>query len=186
MSVQLPRRAALLFACATLAGCLVNSVQSVPRSHAARPAADRAIVVIGVGLEVPSPYRAFAFSLDQYSLKEQKITGNCFHYNRINLQRPADVAAVRYFAFDVPAGTYVYSGFDANVGALRHPALGNGFIAPGGHAVYFGDYVLVADAVEVRRDFAAARASITLPRNMSLELATPIDTPPPGTFLCAP
>jgi hypothetical protein len=126
--------------------------------------------------------------LDEYSLKNKDLTGNCFLYNRIEVTRPSTPAPVSYLVFEVPASAYVYRGRNANA---RLPASPNasGFIAPAGKTVYFGDYVLVGtQSVELRRNLEAARDATRrlLPRGTVLEAAEAI-TPPRGHgFLCTP
>lgn len=95
--------------------------------------------------------------LDEYSLKENDLTGNCFIYNRIEVTRPSTPAPAGYFVFEVPASAYVYSGRNSNA---RLPASPNasGFIAPAGKTVYFADYVFVGnESGEQRRNLEAAR-----------------------------
>lgn len=178
----------LLFACVSISGCLLNAVHPIKRALPEKPDANHAIVVIGVGLDVPWPYKEFSPVFDEYSLKKQDLTGNCFLYNRIELTRPSTPAPVSYFVFEVPASAYVYSGRNVNA---RLPASPNasGFIAPAGKTIYFGDYVLVSpQSVELRRNLEAARNATEglLARGSVLEAAEPI-TPPHGHgFLCTP
>jgi hypothetical protein len=178
----------LLIAVASVPGCLLNAVQPIKRPVSQKPDSTHAIVVIGVGLDVPWPHPEFPLVFDEYSLKKQALTGNCFLYNRIELTQPPTPAPVRYLVFEVPASAYVYSGRNANA---RLPASPNasGFIAPAGKTVYFGDYVLVGtQSVELRRNLQAARDATQrlLQHGAVLEPAEAI-TPPHGHgFLCTP
>ena len=179
---------ALLIVCLSISGCLLNTVRPIKYSLPEKPDSSHSIVVIGVGLDVQWPYKEFSPVLDEYSLKRQDLTGNCFFYNRIEVTRPSAPAPVTYFVFEVPASAYVYGGGNINAQLPASPNA-SGFIAPPGKTVYFGDYVLVgAQSVELRRNLEAARDAtrLLLPRGSVLEAAVPI-TPPRGhMFLCTP
>jgi hypothetical protein len=177
-----------LIACISLSGCLLNAVHPIKHDRPHNPDSNHSIVVIGVGLDVPWPYKEFSAVLDEYSLKKKDLTGNCFRYNRIEATRPSTAAPVSYFVFEVPASAYVYGGGNINA---RLPASPNasGFIAPAGKTVYFADYVFVGnESVEQRRNLEAAREATKrlLPYGATLEPAEAI-TPPHGhMFLCTP
>ncbi len=179
---------ALFFACALITGCLLNSVHSITTAPRTKPDSAHAIVVIGVGLDVAWPYTEFALTLDEYSVEKQNITGNCFHYNRIDVTRPSTPANVTYLAYEVPANAYVYSGRNANA-ALAPSSMGHAFIASPGATVYFGDYVFAGNqTVEFRRDINAARsgARSLLPRDTVLEPAEPTTAAHAPALLCNP
>jgi hypothetical protein len=188
MSCRSLKLFSLLISGLSIAGCLLNSVSSIKHPMSRGPDPGHAFVVVGVGLDVPWPYATFQLALDEYSLEKQDFTGNCFHYNHIELTRPSTAASVSYFVFEVPASAYVYSWTNANA---RLPPAPNasGFIAPAGKTVYFGDYVLVGThSVELRRNLEAARdaGKRLLPRGAVMEPAEAI-TPPRGhAFLCTP
>lgn len=175
----------IVVATVSASGCLVNSVHRI--NHPSAIESGDAIVVVGVGFDTPHPLSGISFSLDEYSMKNGKSTGNCFHYNHIEVQlpRPTNQSSVRYFAYRVPAGVYVWSAFNET------PAPGTpAFIASGDKAVYFGDYVDVGDhALNQRSNLAAAQLAMqsVLPKNLRLVNA---DSPPVaihGTpFLCTP
>lgn len=177
-----------LIACLSISGCLLNAVRPIKHNRPEEPDSDHAIVVIGVGLDAPWPYKKFSAVLDEYSLKKKDLTGNCLLYNRIEATVASTPAAVSYLVFEVPAGAYVYGGGNINA---RLPASPNasGFMAPAGKVVYFSDYVFVGnDSVEQRRTLEAAREATKrlLPRGALLEAAEAI-TPPRGhMFLCTP
>jgi hypothetical protein len=177
----------LLIVCAVISGCLMNSVHSITRAPRTKPDAAHAIVVIGMGLDVTWPYTEFQLTFPEYSVEKQSITGNCFHYNRIEATRPSIPAKVTYLAFEVPANVYVY--FDNSNAPLTPSPIGHAFIAPPGGTVYFGDYVLVGQkTVEFRQDINAARAGARelLPRATVLELAESTSAPGARMFLCTP
>jgi hypothetical protein len=177
----------LLIVCAVISGCLMNSVHSITRAPRTKPDAAHAIVVIGMGLDVTSPYTEFQLTFPEYSVEKRNITGNCFHYNRIEATRPSNPAKVTYLAFEVPANVYVY--FDNANPPLAPSPIGHAFMAPPGGTVYFGDYVLVGNkTVEFRQDINAARAGARelLPRATVLELAESTSAPGAHMFLCTP
>lgn len=180
-----PQCMALLVVFAIIPGCLLNSVHSITRAPRTKPDAGYAIVVIGIGLDVRWPYSEFQLTFPEYSVEKQKITGNCFHYNRIEAARPSIPATVTYQAFEVPANAYVY----VNGTSLSPSAIGHAFVAPPGATVYFGDYVFVGNnAVEFRRDINAARIGVRklLPPDTVLELAESTAAPDPRMFTCTP
>lgn len=57
----------LLFVCATIPACLLNSVHSITKARWTKPDSTHAIVVIGVGLDVPWQYTAFQLTFAEYS-----------------------------------------------------------------------------------------------------------------------
>jgi hypothetical protein len=144
--------------------------------------------VVGVGLEAAWPFATFSLALDEYSFEKHDITGNCFRYNHIETTRASNPARVAYFAYKVPAGTYVYSPFNANA-ILASSAPATGFIAPPGRAVYFGDYVFVGNqTVELRRDIDAARFGVgsLIPGGLVLDQAEPAVVAHVHGFMCTP
>jgi hypothetical protein len=182
------RTLVLLIAAASIPGCLLNAVHPIKYPASQRPDSAHGIVVIGVGLEVPSPYTELSLTLDEYSLKKQDLTGNCFSYTHIDVTRPSIPAPVSYSVFEVPASAYVYSWRNINAQLPPSPTA-SGFIAPAGKTVYFGDYVLVGtNSVEPRNNLEAARDATKrlLPRGAVLEAAEPISPPHGHGFLCTP
>ena len=177
----------LLIVCAVISGCIMNSVHSITRAPRIKPDAAHAIVVIGIGLDEPWPYKEFQLTFPEYSAEKQRITGNCFHYNRIEATVPSVPSQVTYLAFEVPANVYVY--FDNLSAPLAPSPVGHAFFAPPGGTVYFGDYVLVGKkTVEFRQDINAARAGAKglIPRAAVLEPAESAAAPGARMFLCTP
>jgi hypothetical protein len=178
---------AVLVVCAVTPGCLLNSVQSITRAPRTKPDTAHAIVVIGMGLDVTWPYKEIQFTLAEYSVQKQSITGNCFHYNRIVATRPSIPAKVTHLAFEVPANVYAY--LDNPNLPLAPSPIGKAFKAPPASTVYFGDYVLTGNKiVEFRRDIDAARAGARklLPPGAVLELADSTAAPGAHMPLCTP
>ena len=180
----------LLFVCAFIPGCLLNSVHSISRAPRMKPDSAHALVVIGMGLDETWPSSEFHLTFPEYSVEKRKITGNCFHYNRIEATVPSNPAKVRYFAFEVPANIYLYLSTLHLVDANRAPSqVGQAFIAPPGATVYFGDYVFIGNkTVEFQRDINAARAATKdlLPRDAVLGLAELTTAPGARLFICTP
>ena len=108
------RLMAFVVVCVTVPGCLQNSVQRVTDTRRAHPDSAHSIVIVGVGLEAAWPFAAFSLALDEYSFEKHDITGNCFRYNHIEATRASNPAKVTYFAYRVPAGTYVFKLLDSN------------------------------------------------------------------------
>lgn len=178
---------ALLVVCVVVPGRLLNSVQSITRAPRIKPDAAHAIVVIGIGLDVTWPYTEFQLTFAEYSAEKQNITGNCFHYNRIEATRPSIPAKVTYLAFEVPANVYAY--LDNPNAPLAPSPIGHAFIARPGATVYFGDYVLVGSkTVEFRQDIEAARtgARALLPPDTILEPAEQTTAAHARIPLCTP
>lgn len=121
-----------------MSGFLFNAVRPIKHDRPENPDSNHSIVVIGVGLDVAWPYKEFSAVLDEYSLKKQGLTGNCFLYNRIEVTRSSTPAPVSYYVFEVPASAYVYGGGNINARLLASPNA-SGFIAPAGKAAYFAD-----------------------------------------------
>ena len=178
----------LLLICGGMQGCLMNSVRHLTSPPRARPDSSHAIAVVGIGLDVPFSYAEFQTTLVEYSLRKQAITGNCFHYNRIEVRVPSSPAKVRYFAFEVPANAYAY--LDNPYAPLASSSTsGRAFMAPAGGTVYLGDYVLVGNkTVEYRNDLNAARlgAQALLPRGTVLRSAEPAAAAHAHMLLCTP
>jgi hypothetical protein len=178
----------LLAAFPTLPGCLLNSVHRITTAPSHKPDSSHAIVVIGLGVDAVAPFPVFAVTLDEYSEKKQDITGNCFRYNRIEAERPSSTTQVTYYAFEVPAGIYVYS--RRNVDEVTPASsMGSAFKAQAGKTVYFGNYVFVGhQSVEFRREIDAAAAGIKslLPPGATLEPGEPTTASPTHAFICTP
>lgn len=175
----------VLAATAWLTGCVINAAR--PYDGAALdPHGERAIAVVGVTVDRPWHFERFGVVLDQYDVTQQKITGNCFSYNRIEASAPAVPGPTRFFAFNVPSGHYIYSAFNSG----RFAAKDQAFLLPAGRATYIGDFVLGDnDSVTLRRDTAQARTALTqaLPNLVAhMETAPAVSATAAKPFLCAP
>jgi hypothetical protein len=153
-----------------LQGCVLNSVMQLDPGEQPAPGPYRAIAVYGLGVEGAWRYPEFAIVLDEYNPRDKRITGGCFLYNRMEAAVPTKAREVRQFAFDVPAGHYAYSGFNAT-------RLSSGPVAfelPEGRVVYLGDFIYTDSGVELRR------------REGKVPLAKVAPISPPPMFLCTP
>jgi hypothetical protein len=187
MPFRLVRWIVALAMSAVTSGCLLNSVRPITRAPISKPGAAHAIVVIGIGLDAKYPYPKFGLTFPEYSVAQQRITGNCFLYNRIEVSRPADPASVTYQVFEVPANAYVY--LDLAAAHLTPSTTERAFIAPPGGVVYFGDYIFTSEGgVRFRRDLDAARNGVRplLSRVGVLELAETTAAPGAHMLLCTP
>lgn len=117
-------------ATSALTGCGVNAVKPFDGS-ASEVRSDHAVVVVGVTISGSWAHEQFGVILDQYDVNKQLITGDCFHYDRLEALVPATPAPTRFLAFDVPSGNYIYSAFNGATFAGNDQA----FQALPGHAV---------------------------------------------------
>ncbi|MBV8635047.1 MAG: hypothetical protein JO002_11190, partial [Burkholderiaceae bacterium] len=146
----------------------------------------RAVIIYGVSVEAPWDYSRFTVELAEYNIEKQDISGNCLRFNRTEANISALPGEIKYFAFDAPAGYYVYSPF--NGAGL----LGNfyAFEAPAGKNVYVGDFILKKDRlVTLNRDFDKVKSQMAaalpaLSKEIALSKVTVVRAPHP--FLCAP
>ena len=174
-----------LAAVGSLAGCVVNGVRPLDGA-ASDLRGDQAIVVVGVTVNGAWAYPRFGVILDQYDATAQAITGNCLSYNRLEASVPTTPAPARFFAYDVPAGHYVYSAFNGGSFAAN----GHAYQALPGHVVYVGNFVLGDNGVvTLRSDLAESQAAIAqaLPNvTVRVEPAPVTSAVPARPFLCTP
>ncbi len=164
-------------------GCLLlNDVNSISTANLPRPTpkVGRAIVLYGIGVEGKWDFPRFAIGLDEYSLDQQSLTGNCWRFNRMQESVTAIVGTRQYFLFDVEPGHYVYSGF--NGVRLRDSKKESAFEVPAGRIVYLGDFVYSDDGkVDIRRDLDRVQSYF----KENVLLADMLLVPPPRPFLCS-
>lgn len=178
-------RLVLVLVCALLLnGCTMNSVKPLPAGEASHDGS--AVVVYGVKVEGLWKYSQFSVQLAEYDLAKQNITGNCFQFNRTEAFVASGPGEMKYFAFEVPPGYYVYSPF--------HLARLSGdffaFEAPSGRIVYIGDFVLEKnELVSLHRERIAETDEIemtwpSLKRQISPANAVAVRRP--LLFMCTP
>lgn len=162
----------------------MNSVKILPAGDT--PAGERAVVVYGVKVEGLWKYAKFSVQLAEYDLARQKITGNCFQFNRTEAVIASEPGEIKYFAFEVPPGYYVYSPF--HLAGLSGEFLA--FEAPEGRSVYIGDFVLEKNqSVSLHRERGAEENGIetTWPAfKRKISLANAVAVRRPFVFLCTP
>lgn len=173
---------------ALLAGCTLNSVRPLPAGASIDES--RAVVVFGVGVEGQWNYAGYSVQVDEYDVRAQAITGNCFRFNRMSGAVPPAPGVVRYFSFDAPAGVYAYSGFNGARLALETGADTPAFSARAGRVVYMGDFIYTKQgSVSIRRDLDAAKRYLAALRpNLRGELtqAEEFSVHRPKLFMCTP
>lgn len=153
----------IIFAAVAVA---TSACSSTPQQiyHQASIGSEQAIIVIGSAQEFMLPNGRFTLMLDQYSPATEKTTTSCFIYN--SSYGPPESIGVKYFAYRVPAGIYT-----ASLDAFPRPNA-QAFVAPGGGAVYFGDFVRAGnDRIELKGDdLPTAQNAVAplLPNNLPL------------------
>jgi len=168
----------------TNAGCTLNSVKDLPAGGT--PAGNRSVLVYGVKMEGQWRYPGFTTQLAEYDVAKQNITGNCLSFNRTEATLPSAPGTVKYFAFDVPPGHYVYSPF--NGAQFEGDFLA--FEAPAGKSVYVGDFVFQKnEVVALARNWDGVKSAVDrdLPElKNAISLASTAVAKRPQMFLCTP
>jgi hypothetical protein len=156
-----------------LSACASNGVRMLTPGMVTSNAS--AVVVYGVGVEGNWQAERFGIDLAAYDVESQSVAGSCFRFNRTQATVAATPGPVQYFAFEVPAGNYVY--------IPRHGgARAQAFAAPGGRIVYIGDFVYEKNKdVALRRELDSLQKSRAawlpdLKGQISLAVATPVET----------
>jgi hypothetical protein len=174
-----------------LVGCALNNVKPLPTGSSVSDG--RAIVVFGVGVEDNLGWTnpGFGVNVDEYDLKNQ-TAGNCFRTNKMESGIvPSAPGPVKYFAFDVEPGTYVYSAFNStSLASTQFDDQGNtqAFIVPEGQVIYFGNFILQHQTVVVRRDLDAFKnvRSKSLPNlKGAISIAKTTAVTPPKLYVCS-
>lgn len=166
------------------AGCIVNSSNALPDGGI--PSANRAVIVYGVKVEGAWPHPAFPLDLAEYDIGQQNITGNCFRFNRTETRVSPLPGTVKYVAFDVRPGYYIYSPFNVAPFAVEVVS----FEARAGKTVYIGDFIYEKSRqVSLVRQLDTAREAIVqaLPKlKGQITLATATAATRPRAFVCTP
>lgn len=179
--VYIPIAATLI---ALLSGCLgLNDVLRVSEPGYAPPS-DRAIVIVGVGMEGEWKELKFQIALQEYDMRQQSITGNCWRWNRVVAVTEKEI---EYFVFDVAPGFYAGGG---GTTVFRGQASPLAFEVPADRVVYLGDFVYARDhKLDLRRDVTAVKEALR--KSFSEVVGEPvvaktISVPTIQGFLCAP
>jgi hypothetical protein len=169
-----------------LSACTWNNVRQIPDVQA--PDSGRATVVYGLRVDVPWDSPGFGVQLDEYDMKRQTISGNCFRFNRMEASVPSVAGKTTYFEFDVKPGYYTYSAFN---GAQFRDAsrASRAYNVPDGAIVYIGDFILRENkTVELRQDRQAMQQALAGQAGLvdKSRLAESIEVKKPRAFLCTP
>jgi hypothetical protein len=154
------------FSAVLAAALLMSACSSIPQQvyHQTSIDSEHAIVVIGVAQEGLPPRLRFGIVLEGHSSETQNASSTPFPYE--SASGPPESVSAKYFVYRVPAGVYTIL-LDAVPLPIEHT-----FRAPGGTAVYIGDFPLVGNSTESdhRSDLAAAQKAVAalLPGGMPL------------------
>jgi hypothetical protein len=152
--VRIPYKSVLagVLALPLLTGCLLLNDVSRVDDRAHRPGPDRALVILGVGIEGPWEYPQFSARLFEYDMARKAMVGNCWRWNRLEA---ATGKPIEYFFFDVAPGYYAGDTlFRGEAGPLA-------FEVPAGRVVYLGDFIYAKDRkVDLRRNTKAATEAL--------------------------
>jgi hypothetical protein len=169
-----------------LSACMLNAVRPLVAGEATQ--GGQPVLIYGVSVESgESTPKYFSVQLDLYDIERQNITGGCFRYDRAEAAVPGVPGRTQYFAFQVPAGFYVYSPFQIG---KRFADTTRAFAVPETSVVYVGDFIYGRDGkVTLRRDLDEAKT--WLHANMpgleaSVTLAPTRTVKRPNIFLCMP
>jgi hypothetical protein len=171
-----------------MSGCLMNSAYRIRSKGPLAPG--QSIVVFGAQLSAEWRYPQFELILDEYSLAKHGITGNCFRYTRLQSGMSSHSFAMHYFAYQIPAGAYIYSFRNVvRAGSAFGGSTPTVFVAPAGATVYFGDFVYDGSEMQLQGNLSAAQAAVKplLAGRQSLtQAATTNDEIKTRAFLCTP
>lgn len=167
-----------------LSACGLNNVRKLNSDASIDP--DRSIIVYGINVEGKWDAPMFSVNLDEYDLKSQAITGNCFRFNRTEAMVSSTSKGKHFFAFEVRPGHFVLSPFSNTNQSLSTTA----FSAPRGKVVYIGTYVYDNNRIlQLQRDLdlVANQLKNQFPRlEHSIAIAETVEVTRPNLFLCAP
>jgi hypothetical protein len=152
------------FSAVLAAALIMSACSSIPQQvyHQTSIDSEHAIIVIGVAQEGLPPRVRFGIIL--YGHSPQTQTGSSAPFLYESASGPPESTTAKYFVYRVPAGIYT-----VQVGAIPLP-IAQTFGAPGGQAVYIGDFPLVGDSSDHVGDLAAAQKAVAalLPIGLTL------------------
>ncbi len=167
-----------------LSACGLNNVRKLNSDASIDP--DRSIIVYGINVEGKWDAPMFSVNLDEYDLKSQAITGNCFRFNHTEAMVSSTNKGRHFSAFEVRPGHFVLSPFSNTNQSLSTTA----FSAPRGKVVYIGTFVYDKDKIlHLQRDLdlVATELKHQFPRiEQSIALAETVEVSRPTPFLCTP
>lgn len=168
-------------------GCLINSVREYTPQQSKLSDGESVLLLSIRNVKQEGQDRGpFSVVLNEYDLAQGKITGNCWRNNQVSAVHDAQSEDVRFYAYRVPAGIYVFSGF--NTRSLVSDS--NAFEAPAGKFVYLGEFERSsANSLRLNGDIEVARNFLTKQwpqHSPSLELAHRKKVVAGPMFLCTP
>ncbi len=175
---------AIVLSVPLLTGCLLLNDVSRVDEPVYRPSSDRALVIVGVGLEGDWGYPKFPVRFIEYDMARKTTVGNCWRWNRLEA---ATSKQIEYFFFDVAPGYYAGSGGNTVVRGETSPLV---FEVPAGRIVYLGDFIYARDQkIDLRRNVkAATEAMKNSPASAGSEVVVAKAVPVPALqmFVCTP
>lgn len=167
-----------------LTACLMNSVRRLDRGGV--PQSDTSVIVYGVRLDTAWSAPQMMFSVDAYDIKKQAIKGDCWHLDRAQVLLSGTPGAIQYFAFEVPAGHYVFGAW-STVTAIPQERV---FYAPESETVFLGNFIYTAhQKIDIQRDLMTTKSEIltALPKiKPTISLAPAQVTGQVKLFICTP
>jgi hypothetical protein len=134
----------------------MSACSSIPQQvyHQTSIDSEHAIIVIGVAQEGLPPRVRFGIILYGHPSETERASSAPFLYE--SASGPPESVTAKYFVYRVPAGIYT-----VQLGAIPLPIVQT-IGAPGGQAVYIGDFPLVENSTEsdARGDLAAAQNAV--------------------------
>lgn len=120
-----------------LGGCLLNDAYELTGVHET-VSPKSAIIIVGARDDRFSETQTgVTLRFEHFSLETGRITGNCSHWDRLELASPLAPGQTRYYAFSAPPGPYVLTrSIEDDAGQNSQIA----FHAPAGAVTYFGDF----------------------------------------------
>jgi hypothetical protein len=178
------KKIVILLVIIVISACTINDINAIDEYQ--KPMNGRSLIIYGVGLEAVWSYPKFAVNIDEYDIKEQNISGNCWFYNRMLASVLSSSQNINYFLFDVEPGFYIYSGFNSSP---LNANIDGAFVVPEGKTVYLGDFVYQKNQkVDFRNGFEKMKRALfrEVAINDKVIIAKTIQVKKPAMFLCMP
>jgi hypothetical protein len=167
-----------------LSACLMNSVRRL--DHGGVPQVDTSVIVYGVRLDTAWSAPQMMFGVDAYDIEKQAIKGDCWHLDRAQVSVSGVPDAMQYFAFEVPAGHYVFGAWSTVALTTQERV----FYAPKSETVFLGNFIYTANQkIEIQRELVTTKPEIlaALPKtNPTISLAPAQATSQVKLFMCTP
>jgi hypothetical protein len=139
-----------------LGGCLLLNDVSRVDGPIHRPGSERALVIVGVGMEGDWGAPEFPIRFVEYDMARKTAVGDCWRWNRLEASTSKQI---EYFVFDVAPGHYAGGGGNSGVRGNETSPLA--FEVPAGRIVYLGDFIYARDhKIDLRRNVRAATETL--------------------------